>query len=238
MSSGDIVVELEERKIVGKGLQHLRQSGKVPAVIHDHGKTSSHVMADYTVLAKAFTEAGKHHPVQLHVGKVQHLALIKDVDFNPVKHEIRHVVFQAIKQNEAVEAEIPVVFKEDVEIPAEKLSLLVLKQLDHVRVKALPNDLPDELVVDPSKLTEVGDHVTVADIEAIEGVTILTEPEHPIASVEIPKDQIAEADAAAAALAEDAEAHGESSEEETEATKPAEGEAEAEAPVEEAKSKE
>jgi large subunit ribosomal protein L25 len=160
-------------------------------------------MGDFTVLTKAYAEAGKHHPVQLTVGSTKHLALIKDVDYEPVKHQMRHVVFQAINQNEAVEAEIPVVFK-DVEIPAEKLSLLVLKQLDHVEVKALPKYLPDELVVDPSKLTDVGDHVTVADLAVPEGVTILTEPGHPLATVEMPKDQLAEADAAAAALAEDA----------------------------------
>src|SRR5689334_240827 len=155
MSNNDIVVDLEKRTVLGKGLQTLRATGKVPAVIHDHGKPSAHVMANYTRLAKAYAEAGKHHPVQLQVGDIQHLALIKDVDFEPVKHRIRHVVFQAIKQDEEVEAEIPVVFK-DVEIPAEKLSLLVLKQLDHVEVKALPKDLPDELLVDPSKLADVG----------------------------------------------------------------------------------
>ena len=38
MSTGDIVVELEKREVVGKGLRHLRSEGKVPAVIHDHGK--------------------------------------------------------------------------------------------------------------------------------------------------------------------------------------------------------
>lgn len=203
MSGNDIVVDLEERTVLRKGLQHLRSSGKIPAVIHDHGKPSSHVMGDQTSLVKAYSAAGKHHPVQLHVGKTQHLALIKDVDFEPVKHQMRHVVFQAIEQNEEVEAEIPVVFK-DVEIPAERLSLLVLKQLDHIQVKALPKDLPDELMVDPSRLTEVGDHVTVADIEVPAGVTILTELEHPLATVEMPKDQLAEADAAAASLAEDA----------------------------------
>lgn len=46
MSSTDIVVDLEERKVIRKGLNHLRNSGKIPAVIHDHGKTSSHVMGD------------------------------------------------------------------------------------------------------------------------------------------------------------------------------------------------
>lgn len=203
MSGNDIVVDLEERTIVRKGLQYLRGAGKIPAIIHDHGKQSSNVMGDFSGLAKAYAEAGKHHPVQLHIGKTQHLALIKDVDYEPVKHQMRHIVFQAIKQDEEVEAEIPVMFK-DIEIPAEKLSLLVLKQLDHVEVKALPKDLPDELVVDPSKLTEVGDHVTVADLEVPPGVTVITEPGHPIATVEIPKDQLAEADAAAASLAEDA----------------------------------
>jgi large subunit ribosomal protein L25 len=203
MSGEDISLNLKERTVVRKGLGKLRDDGLVPAVIHDHGKPSIHVMADSMLMGKAYATAGKHHPVQLDVEGKKHLALIKDVDFEPVKHRMRHVVFQAIKQNEKVTAEIPVTFAEGVDIPAEKVSLLVLKQLDHVEVEALPKDLPDELVVDPGKLAEVGDHLTVADIKAPEGVTILTEPEAQIAIVEMPKDQIAEADAAAAALAED-----------------------------------
>lgn len=204
MTSGDIAVDLQEREIVGKGLRKLRGDGLVPAVIHDHGKPSIHVMGDYLKLVKAYQQAGKHHPVQLSVGKKYHLALIKDVDFEPTKHRMRHIVFQAIKQNEEVEAEIPVVFKEDAEIPAERVSLLVLKQLDHVEVKALPGKLPDQLVVDPSSLSDVGDNLTVSDLQIPEGVTVLTDPSTQIAIVEIPADQVAAANEAAADLAADA----------------------------------
>lgn len=204
MTTNDISLDLKERSVVGKGLAGLRKDGLVPAVVHDHGKQSIHVMGEYAAVTKVYGQAGKHHPVQLKVDGKAHLALIKDVDREPAKNQIRHIVFQAIKQNEAVEAEIPVVFLADVEIPAEKKSLMVLKQLDHVQVKALPKDLPDELVVNPATLAEVGDSLTVADIKAPEGVTILDEPEHQIAIVEMPKDQIAEANAAAEALAEDA----------------------------------
>lgn len=213
MSDETITVDLKERDVLRKGLHQLRADGHVPAVVHDHGKPSLHVMGDYMKLSKAYSQAGKHHPVELKIGSKQRLALIKDVDFEPTKHRMRHVVFQAIKQNEAVEAEIPVVFKE-AEIPAEKASLLVLQQLDVVHVKALPRDLPDELLVDPSSLAQVGDRLSVADIMVPTGVTILTEPEHSLAVVEMPKDQLAEADAAAASLAEDAAA-GKSAEEET-----------------------
>ncbi len=204
MSSDSIGIELQERTVVRKGLNGLRDQGLVPAVIHDHGKESIHVMGDYVKLTKAYSAAGKHHPVELKVGSKQHLALIKDVDFEPTKRRMRHVVFQAIKQNEEVEAEIPVTFA-DVEIPAEKKSLMVLRQLDHVEVKALPRDLPDELIVDPSSLVDVADRLTVADLKVPAGVTILTEPETQLAVVEMPKDQAAEADAAAAALADDAD---------------------------------
>ncbi len=204
MSNDKIAVELEKRDVVRKRLNELRDNGKVPAVLHNHGKESILAMGDFTTLNKIYAEAGKHHPVEVVIDNKQHLALIKDVDYEPTKHQMRHVVFQAVKQNEAVDAEVPVVFKEDVEIPAEKVSLLVLKQLDVVQVKALPRDLPNELVVDPSGLTDVGDNLTVADIVLPSGVTILTEPETQIAIVEMPKDQIAEADAAAASLAEDA----------------------------------
>ncbi len=204
MSNDTIEMDLQERTVIRKGLQGLRASGMVPAVIHDHGKQSIHVMGSFIQLNKAFASAGKHHPVQLSVGSKKHLAMIKDVDYEPAKHIMRHVVFQAIKQDEEVEAEVPIVFK-DTEIPAEKLSLLVLKQLDRVQVKALPGNLPDELIVDPSSLTDVGDHLTVANLQIPDGVILLTDPIIQIAIVEQPADQIAAADAAAADLAADAD---------------------------------
>jgi large subunit ribosomal protein L25 len=213
VTSQDISLQLQDREVIRKGLRQLRDDGQVPAVIHDHGKPSLHVMAEYMPLLKTYEQAGKHHPVQLKVGGKQQLAMIKDVDFEPVKHRLRHVVFQAIKQNEKGTAEVPVVLEGD-EIPAEKLSLLVLKQLDHVEVEALPRDLPDELRVDATKLENVGDHLTVADLQIPEGVTLLTEPTMQIAIVEMPKDQIAEADAIAA---EQAEALGKPEEEEAQA---------------------
>jgi large subunit ribosomal protein L25 len=224
MSTQTIAVTLEERSVLGKGLQRLRHEGHVPAVIHNHGKESIHASGDFVALTKVYSEAGKHHPVQVKIAGKQHLALIKQVDFEPTKHRLRHIVFQAIRQNETTTAEIPIVLVGD-EIPAEKKSLIVLKSLDTVEVEALPKDLPDEITVDATVLAEVGDKLTVADLKVPAGVTILTEPEHLIASVEMPKDQIAEANAAQAELAADAGTTGEAEEEATEET-PAAAEAE------------
>jgi large subunit ribosomal protein L25 len=204
MSSDEITLTVEERTITGKAVKHLRKDGMVPAVIHNHGQASTHVVVPYVDLLKVYRQAGKHHPISLKVGGKSHLTIIKDADFEPKKHMLRHVVFNAIRQDQAVEAEVPVRIEGDV--PAERASLMVITQLETVMISALPKDLPDELVVAADGLAEVGDRLHVSDIKLPAGVTLVNDPEQVIAHVEMPKDQVAEADAAAAELAADKEA--------------------------------
>ncbi|MDQ5972648.1 MAG: large subunit ribosomal protein [Patescibacteria group bacterium] len=203
MSDQDITLTLQNREAVGKAVKQLRRDGQVPAVIHDHGKASIHVMAPYVELYKVYQQAGKHAPVHLTVGGKKYLAIIRDADFEPRKNRLQHIVFNAIEQNKPVETEVPVVFQGDPE--AEKVGFMLLRQIDNVEVKALPKDLPDEVVIDVSGLTVVGDRLHVSDIVVPAGVTILTEPEHAVVMVEEPRSlaaQQAEEDEAAAAAAE------------------------------------
>src|SRR5438270_504328 len=65
MAQDTISLELEPRKVMGKAVKHLRREGRIPAVIHDHGKASVHVQADSIALLKVWRQAGKHHPVEL-----------------------------------------------------------------------------------------------------------------------------------------------------------------------------
>lgn len=199
MATQDINLELEERKVIGKGVKQLRRDGFLPAVIHDHGKPSVHVQGSYIAMYKAYQHAGKHHPIQLKVGGKSYVALIKTAEFEPKKNMLNHVVFGAVKADEKVTAEIPVRLTED--IPAERASLIVLNQLDSVEVEALATALPDEFVVDASSLAEVGDRLTVADIVVPANVTLLTEPERAIATVFEPS-AIAEANEEAGGDAE------------------------------------
>ncbi|HEX5448367.1 MAG TPA: 50S ribosomal protein L25 [Candidatus Saccharimonadales bacterium] len=204
MADVDAPVKLETRQVLGKGLGRLRADGTVPAVIHNFGQSSIHVMGSERELVKVYREAGKHHPLNLEVGSDKYLALIKDAHFDPVKRRLQHVVFQAIKQDEKVEAEVPIRLEGD--IPAEKIGLMVLHQLDHVEVEALPKDLPDELVVNADKLAELHDEISVADLIVPQGVTVLTDAEHPIARVVETKAMISEEEAEGELTEEEAEA--------------------------------
>lgn len=190
MSGDSITLKVEERTIQGKAVKQLRADGMIPAVIHDHGQASRVVMAPHNEIQKVYQQAGKHHPLTITFGKQNYMALIKDVDFDPKKNQLRHVVFNAVKQDETVETEVPVHLVGD--IPAEKTGLMIIRYLDHVEIEALPKDLIDSLEVDATGLVEIGDKLFVSDIKPPAGVTILTEPEHSIAGVEETKAQMSE----------------------------------------------
>ncbi|HET9721479.1 MAG TPA: 50S ribosomal protein L25 [Candidatus Saccharimonadales bacterium] len=204
MADVDAPVKLQAREVLGKGLNKLRDDGSVPAVIHNFGQPSIHVMGTELELTKVYRAAGKHHPLNLEIGNDKYLALIKDAHFDPVKRKLQHIVFQAIRQDEAVEAEVPIRLEGDA--PAEKVGLMVLHQLDHVEVEALPKNLPDELVVSAEKLAELHDEITVSDLIVPNGVTVLTDAEHPIARVTETKAMISEEEAAGELTPEEAEA--------------------------------
>jgi large subunit ribosomal protein L25 len=185
VSNEEIALVLQKR---------LRQEGYIPGVIHDHGKTSKIVMAPYLEMIRVYQRAGKHHPLSLSLGKEKYMALIKEIDIEPKKHKLRHVVFNAIKQDEKAQTEVPI--RLEGEIPAEKAGLMVITQLSTVEIEAYPKDLVDELVVSAESLVEIGDRITVADLKIPSGITVLTEAEHPIASVEETKAQISEEETA------------------------------------------
>jgi large subunit ribosomal protein L25 len=184
--SDQIMLTVETRDALGKGVKHLRKEGMVPGVIHDHGKESIHVQAEYRALHKAYMVAGKHHPVMLTAGGKNYTAIVKDVTFDPHYHEITHIVFGAVKANEKVEASIPVhpAYAEGNDSsPAERAGFIVLTQLDTVEVKALSKDLPDQLTYDAEKLVAVGDQITAADLDVPNGVEVETESQHVLATV-------------------------------------------------------
>lgn len=194
MSSDTITLKLTERKELGKAVKALRRDGFVPANIYERGKESQAVTAKFSEITKVYKQAGKHHPIELDVDGKKRLALIKDIDVNVAKNTLKHVAFHAVKRNEKVEAEVPV--RIEGEVPAEKTGLLVLQNLDTVIVEAIPSNLPDELTINGDKLVEDGDKVTVADINAVNNVVIVSDPDTMVFSVETPRDQIAAANAA------------------------------------------
>lgn len=170
--SQDIQLRAEKRDGLGKkAVAALRANGKVPAVVQEHGKASEHILVDGREMVKAYEQVGKSQAIDLTVGDTKKLALIKELEFVPLKPEVQHVVFQALKADEVVDADVPVHIVGDV--PAEANRLVLLHTLETLAVRALPKDLPEALEVSAEKLVEVDDKIVISDITLPAGVELV-----------------------------------------------------------------
>ena len=167
-----ITLTIQERELHGKKLAGLRKQGLVPGVVYGADMEAMSVQAVEGELVKVVKAAGRHTPVQL-AGKKRRIAMIKDVDRDPVKHTIRHISFHAVRADEPVTAEVPIRLVGEGESVVEKNGLVILQALEQIEVKALPMELPEALEVSIVELAEAGDRVTVGDITVPAGVEIV-----------------------------------------------------------------
>lgn len=176
---GDKVnLRLDEREEHGKKVAKLRKDGFVPAVVYGPGVEPISVKVEYGVMSKAYKQAGTYTPVHLTIGTKKKIAMIKEVDRDPVRGRIRHVSFHAVKASDPVVAEVPVRLVGEGESEAEKAGLIVLQNIEKVEVKALPMDLPEAVEVSIVGLKEAGDKVTLGDATLPDGVEFVEHESH------------------------------------------------------------
>jgi large subunit ribosomal protein L25 len=184
-----------------KGARQVRSTGRIPANIY--GKTAA--AQNLEVDSKEFgLLVGKAHSeivlVDLTIegdARPSRLALVQDVQHHPLEGHVLHVDFHEVQPEEKVTIKVPV------ETIGDCAGVKAGGTLEHVllklRVRALPRDLPEHILVDVTSL-EVNKSIHLGDIVPPSGVEILGNKEVTVLACAAPVT--AEAEAAPAAGAE------------------------------------
>ena len=163
---------LNKRTEQGHKAKALRAAGLIPSVVYGADEP---VLASsaYNATEKVLGEAGYHSPIELDIDGKKQLAIVKDIALDPVSRRIINVEFQAVSANEVVEATTPITVVDFEKSDAAKLHYVILQVLEEVAVKAKPSDLPKEIIVDGSKLANLDDKLTLADLQLPAGVELV-----------------------------------------------------------------
>jgi large subunit ribosomal protein L25 len=167
----EIKLSLNARTLTGKKLAGLRKDGIIPSVIYGEGEP---VLAQsaYNETEKALRTAGYHSTIDVEIEGKKKMVIVKDVNLDPVSRRILNVEFQAVSANSAVEATAPIKIENFEKSEANKAHLALLQVMEEIEVKAKPGDLPEEIVLDASKMATVEDKLVVADIVLPKGVEL------------------------------------------------------------------
>ena len=163
----EIKLSLNARTLVGKKLAGLRAQGFIPSVVYGEGEPIL-TQSAYNETEKALLAAGYHSTIDLD-GKKK-LVIVKDVNIDPVSRKIINVEFQAVSKDQAIEATTPIVIEGFETSDAAKAHLTLLQVMEEIEVKAKPNDLPKEIVLDATKMASLEDKITISNITLPKGV--------------------------------------------------------------------
>ena len=206
----------------------MRAAGRVPAIIYGQQAKPQNI----ELSAKEFGDLIHHSAsenllVDLSVesdARAKRLALVQEIQHHPLDGDVLHVDFHEVTENEKVVIMVPL--ETSGEAAGVKNSGGVLEHVVFkVKVRALPKDLPEQLIVDVTSL-ELGKSIHLGDIKAPAGVEILGDKHISVISVAMPRTEEEEATTTAEgeAAAGDVEMIKEKKEGDEEGAAPAKGE--------------
>lgn len=177
--------------MIGKKVKSLRREGHLPAVIYGKNMDPLPILLDLRSTTKILREVSRATILTIDVEGEEFTTLVRERQRGILTGEYEHIDFLAISMTETVRTQVNV-FVEGQSPAEEEFGAVVMTGADSIEVEALPGDLPESLTVDVSVLVNIGDTITVADLDLPKGVSVLSEPTEMLAVLTVPVAEIME----------------------------------------------
>ncbi|MGF7184171.1 large subunit ribosomal protein L25 [Desulfitispora alkaliphila] len=180
-----VFIEAEKRTKSGKGeARRLRAAGQLPGVLY--GKEVDNIKLSVKIkdLEKLLHTGGEGGLISLKLaGDKDYHVMIRDVQNHPLG-KYTHVDFYQVSLKDKLITEVPIYLTGEPE--GLKGGGILQQPLRAIEVECLPTNIPEKIEVDVSEL-EMGDSISVKEIQPPEGVEVMTDSEETIAVLAYPQ---------------------------------------------------
>ena len=187
MATARATLAAEHRDIIGKKVARLRSAGRLPAVVYGHGVDSDSISIDAHEFEQLRRHTGPNALIDLSLdGKGARPVLVSAVQVHPVNRRTLHVDLFLVRMTEELTVDVPLVAIG--ESPAVALQGgTLLHPIESVRIRALPDHLPQSIEYSVETLTDFDTTLHVRDLTVPDDVTLLTDGDEIIAKVQAPR---------------------------------------------------
>lgn len=170
------VLHASRRTVLGKQVGALRREGKLPAILYGHHIQPIPITLEGREAERVLRHLTASSLVNIELEGQTYPALVRERQREPIKGQLLHVDFQAVSLTEKIRANVGIELV-GVSPAVKDWNAILVTPLDELEVECLPQDLPERIVVDVSRLTSIGDGIRVGDLVISEKVRILNDPE-------------------------------------------------------------
>lgn len=131
-----------------RALKAIRKNGEIPAVLYGGEKVTHFTLSKDNVRNLVYTP--EIFVVELTIDGVKTMAIVKDIQFQPVSDAILHMDFMEVSDKKPVVMEVPVVLEGHAE--GVKAGGKLTLQMRKLKVKALYSNIPEKLHINVDHL--------------------------------------------------------------------------------------
>lgn len=178
-------IEAKKRELSGR---KTRKENNLPGILYGPKVKNISLKLNLKEFEKAYKKAGESSLISLEIEEKKYPVLIHEVKKDPLTGTPIHVDFYQPILTEEVEASVPLIFEGE-PLAVKDLGGTLIKEMQEIEVKALPEKLPHEIKVDISVLNTFEDEIKVKDLNLPAEVKIERDPEDLIALVSPPRKE-------------------------------------------------
>jgi large subunit ribosomal protein L25 len=172
--------------------RRLRRAGQVPGVLYGGDEAPVAFAVDERTLRHALAARGAVLDLTVD-GGASTPAVLKETQRHPVRGDLMHVDLLRVDLNVAIQAPVTVELLGADEAPGVIEGGILEHVTREVHVEALPTEIPETIQVDVSKL-EMNGTLSLGEITAPTGITLLDDPETTILASITPPSVAPESD--------------------------------------------
>ena len=173
-----IELQTSDREILGKKVRFLRHQGIIPVHLFGHDIESVALQCDTAQLQRVLARAGKTKIINLILDKAKRPrnVMVREIQRDPLTGKLLHVDFYQVRMAEKIKVEVPIILIGETLALKPKENVLS-QELNSLTIECFPDQIPANVEVDLSFLTEAEQVIRVKDIVLGEGITILNDSE-------------------------------------------------------------
>jgi large subunit ribosomal protein L25 len=181
---GGIIMEIlnavKREKRTSHEARKERRNGRIPGILY--GKNISNMLFEIgeVELTKELSKNGEHGVVSIDIDGTEHMALIKEVQKDPISRRFMHIDLEELSNDTVVTTEVPLMFSGEDNVT--RNGAILQKERNKVKVQCKGGNIPKSINVDVSNLV-LGDTYRIGDIEFANEISFLDDANTVIAAI-------------------------------------------------------
>ncbi|MBU2609793.1 MAG: 50S ribosomal protein L25 [Chloroflexi bacterium] len=178
----NVIIKATSRTVIGKQVRALRRAGQLPGVLYGRHIEPAPISMDAREASRILSHLTSSSLVTIDLEGQEYPSLVRESQRNPIKRNRVHVDFQVVSLTEKLRTHVGIEVT-GISPAVKDFNAVLVTSLDELEVECFPQHLPERIVVDISRLANVGDGIHVRDIILSKNVKVLSDPEEMVVVV-------------------------------------------------------